>query len=351
MTVISLNAGNLWTEEYLNKVIELNNEYGDSVRVTSLFGSISGLTPTARAADRLPYLEWRAIDRFVDNATKNGIAVRYTLNQSCIGALQDFQNDWEKKLKDDIKELHLVGVHEWTVTSPLLVELLRELFPSDFIEVSTIYEVAHPQEAQHLMSLGAEAVNLSTSINRKPSSIKHVMDTGIGVSILANEACLFRCPWRRECYNLSSHNSERSEELFGNYPFADCNNYRMNNPVEWIKARMVLPSWMRTYQQEFGINNFKVAFRTHPYETAIPILEYYMKQEDPLNLLNLWPTVAHLGHTKEPESMHFISTKLHTPSLLSMFLELGEMCDSKLCGETCKVCHEITEQALVVKAQ
>lgn len=345
--MILLNCGNLWTQQYLSKVIELNEQYGKKVLVKSLFGSIAKLTPTARSADRIPYLEWAQIDNFVRRALQYDISIRYTLNTSCIGSLQDFDFTWRhKKLQEDIQELHNIGVHEWTITSPLLIGLIRGMFPQDFIEVSTIYEMTSPQEAAHLMRLGANAVNISTSINRKPSAISHITKTGIMVSVLANEACLFRCPWRRECYNLSSHDSMRSDELFGSYPFAHCNNYRIDNPVEWVKSRMILPSWMAVYQQEFGINWFKIAYRTHPYEVAIPILEYYMKQQDPPNLLDLWPTIAHLGHTGEPKNIHFIPTNTFTHAMLRCFFEAGEKCDGEICGQTCKMCYRMTEQII-----
>ena len=345
--MISLNVGNLWSSTYLDKVIELNKQYGDTVRVDSLFGSIAGLTPTARAADRIPYRDWNFLDHYIDKARKNNIKIRYTLNTSCLGSIQTFKHDWDSKLKADIQELHSIGVNEWTVTSALLIQLLREMFPSDFIEVSTIYEMTSPLEADHLMRLGANGVNLSTSINRRPSAIEHIMKTGIRVSVLANEACLFGCPWRRECYNLSSHDSQRSEELFGNYPFAYCNNYRMENPVEWVKSRMVLPSWMSLYQEKFGIKCFKVAYRTHPYDVAIPILEYYMSQHDPTNLLDLWPTIAKLGGTEEPRDSCFISTAV-VKDELSALLSAGEHCGSKTCGvygNGCRVCHKLYDRA------
>ncbi|GAH47887.1 unnamed protein product, partial [marine sediment metagenome] len=248
MTIL-LNAGNIWTDEYLDKVIELNEQHSD-IKVASLFGSISKLTPTARSSDRIPYRDWGFMDRYIDRAQKNDIAIRYTLNQSCIGSIQDFKESWDAKLKEDLVELHNMGVHEWIITSPLLMQLMRSMFPSDFLEVSTIAEVATAEEACRWMSLGANGVNISGSINRDFLKMKEIADTGIVVSILANEACLFRCPWRRECYNLSSHDSLRSEELFGFYPFRNCNEVRLAHPEEWIKSRMVLPQHMKTYQKQ-----------------------------------------------------------------------------------------------------
>jgi len=309
--MILLNAGNLWTDEYLDKVIELNNQHSD-IKVASLFGSISKLTPTARSADRIPYRDWAFVDRYIDRAQQNDIAIRYTLNQSCIGSIQDFKESWDAKLKDDLTELHNMGVHEWIITSPLLMQLMRNMFPDDFLEVSTIAEVSTAEEAQRWLDLGANGVNISTSINRDFLKMREIADTDIKVSILANEACLFRCPWRRECYNLSSHDSLRSEELFGFYPFRQCNEVRLAHPEEWIKSRMVLPQWMKVYQDKLAVSWFKVAYRTHPYEVAIPMLEavavVFVMSKSPVRRV---ATVRNCTRKLSAKCQEFISTMRH----------------------------------------
>ena len=339
--MIKLNVGNLWTDKFLDKVIELNEKHGAETKVESMFGSISGLTPTARSMDRIPYLGTSEIARYVKRARANEIDIRYTLNASCIGSLQDFKMQWELSLKDIVLHLHDIGVHTWVVTSPLLMMLMRETLPNDFLEISTICEISNRQEAERWKELGAGGVNLSTAINRKPSAIKEVVASGLVVSILANEACLYKCPWRRECYNLSSHDSKRADDLFANYPFGYCNSLRLQFPVEWVKSRMVLRSWMVIYREEYNVEWFKVSFRTHPYEVAVPILEYYMKQEDPANLLDLWPTIAHLGHTAEPKDLQFIDAKRFTPGVLDRLVTAGELCEKQECGVTCSVCHNL----------
>lgn len=345
--MIHLNAGNLWTKEYLRSVIKLNEEH-DDIKVKSLFGSIAKLTPTARSADRLPYLDWAAIAWYIENADKHDIAIRYTLNQSCIDSIQEFKRNWDGKLKEDVIELHSIGVHEWTITSPLLVELLHDLFPMDFIEVSTIAECATPEDAQRWMKLGASGVNVATSINRDIGMINLIRQTGITVSLLANEACLFRCPWRRECYNLSSHDSQRSEELFGFYPFSRCNEVRMAKPVEWLRSRMILPQWMGFYESGSDPSWFKIAYRTHPIEVALPILEVYMAQYHGGNLLDLWPTIARLGDTEEPKDRTYISCKeMDKAHFFTYFAANASMCATLDCG-SCGYCESILDKTLIV---
>lgn len=346
MVAVELNAGNLFNNDYLDTVIEWNKEFRDAAQVTSLFGSISKLTPTARASDRLPYMEWSVLDKYIDKTRLAGIHTRYTLNTSCLGSLQDFKGVWEYKLKKDCQELHNIGVDQWTVTSSLLVGLLRSMFPTDMIEVSTICEVATPEDVVRWKALGASAVCISTSVNRDFGILKSMSKIpDIELSLLSNEACLFRCPYRRDCYNSSSHDSQRSEELFQFFPFRNCNEVRMAHPEEWIKSGLILPQWMSIYKEYTGISNFKIAYRTHPIEVALPILHTYMEQHFTGNLCDLWPTISHLGSTPEPREVTNISCeKLDKLGFIEHFITFSDACRETSCDE-CKYCSGIYELA------
>ncbi len=338
--MIHLNVGNLWDNEYLSAVIDWNAEFHGKTRVASLFGSISGLTPTARSMDRIPNRDMTFVAEYVERAQLNGIAIRYTLNHSCIGSTQYFEHYWFNELQDTLMVLHNIGISQWTITSPLLIELVRSMFHSDFIEVSTITEVSTPGDALRWHKLGATGVNVSTSINRDFDTLQRIQETGITVAILANEACLYQCPWRRECYNLSSHDSERSEQLFGFYPFRRCQNIRLENPEEWLRARLILPQWMQFYKDKTGIDNFKIAYRTHPIEVALPMLRSYMEQQFDGNLLDMWPTISHLGSTVEPKDVTNISCeRLDELGFIEHFARNRAPCSHHECGVSCTYCH------------
>lgn len=342
--MIELNAGNLWSSVYLDKVIELNKSH-DKVQVTSIFGSVARLTPTARSADRLPSIDIDVVPEYCKRAEDNGIAIRYTLNQSCIGAMQDFYQEWKEHLMYTLGWLHnKCGVHEWTVCSPLLVERLSTMFPDDFVEVSTISEVATPTDALRWKALGAKGVNLSTSINRNFDIISKIKEIFPATSILTNEACLYECPWRAECYNLSSHNSLRTTELFDHYPFSRCNKLRISHPEEWLKSRMIAPQWIPEYVERTGVTKYKIAYRTHPIEVAIPILEKYMDLSHEGNFLDLWPTIAALGATGDPRNMTYISTKRLDEARFMKHWEKTDPCNKVVCGTECKYCMEIYSQ-------
>ena len=347
--MIRLNSGNLWTDRWLNKVIELNASHPD-IKVVSMFGSIGGLTPTARSIDRLPTLGWPTIEDYICRAKENNINCRYTLNQSVIGPLQKFKPYWEDELRGILIRLHKAGITEWTVTSPLLISLLRYIFPDDFIEVSTIAEIICPQDVEAYADLGANGIDVSTSINRDFVMLGDIMQVAdrknITVELLANEACLYRCPFRRECYNLSSENSVRGDEFFESYPFGWCSTIRQNNPAEWLKSRMILPQWMKTYKEELGIDFFKLAFRTHPYELALPILEAYMSQEFKGNYCDLWPTISKLA-SKKDTALNISCTKLDDTDFFETTMNMGSHCLHRNCGVQCTYCQSIFDKCVI----
>lgn len=345
---ISLNVGNLWTHSFLDKVIAWNREFEGKVRVDSLYGSVSGLTPTARSMDRIPHLTWDQAEAFVHKVRSHGIAIRYTLNASCIGPMQYFEPNWRTNLEGVVRMLDSIGVKEWTVTSPLILELLKDLFPTSFVEVSTIAEVATPEAAERWEAIGADAVNVSIHINRDFRTLGHI-NKALPVTVLANEACLYRCPWRQDCYNLSSHDSIRSVEHFNYYPFRRCNELRIKNPVEWLRARLVLPQWMKVYQELTGVNRFKITGRTHPESIVLPILRAYMEQYWGDNLCDLWPTIAHLGETREPKATTYISCSgLDVLKFLGHWSKWpmdGDPCVGMACGADCSYCARILGHA------
>ena len=108
---------------------------------------------------------------------------------------------------------------------------------------------------------------------------------------------------------------------------------------------MVLPQWMKIYQKETRVNWYKIAYRTHPYETAIPILEAYMKQMHKGNYLDLWPTISHLGKTEEPKDKQYISCEeLDKWKFIDKFASDSIHCNEDRCGDSCTYCDAVIKR-------
>jgi len=346
---IELNVGNLWTTEFLNYIIDANKRYAPSTAVTSLYGSIPKYTASARSADRLPDRDDEFLEDYIQRARENNIHIRWTLNQSCLGSSNEFYDHWYKHMRPIVLKLTSMGVDQWTIASPLIMELMRDLLPEALLEVSTIAEVNSVLELDRWVSIGANGVNLSIMANRDFKLLENIADfcysKNIDITLLANEFCLYKCPWRTECYNLSSHNSQRSGELFDYYPFSRCNNVRLRNPVEWVRARFILPQWMGEYSCCVGINKFKITGRTASFSAVQPIIEAYMKQEYKGNLLGLWPTISPLGNTAEPADSIYIDVETFDKyRFLEHFMIDYLSCSVQDCSG-CRICETFTRRA------
>jgi len=350
MQKISLNVGNTWDWKFLNELIRLNKEVSpiSNIYVTSIYGSLSWLTASARSSDRLPLFPFKertdeenGLHAYINKAQSNGIAIRYTLNQSCIGSMSEFSETW-KTLKQAVHHLHdNLCIRQFTVTSPLITELLVQEFADVFIEVSTICEVDDPEKLRRWMKLGALGVCLKLDANRDGIKLEEMSKAckkyNMRLELLANEFCIFRCPFRQECYNLSSHNSSRGP--FNHYPYGHCQNMRIKSIDEWVRARFILPQWMRQYSERFGITEFKITGRTHPTEAVLPVIQAYVQGDFQGNLLDLWPPVAKLGATLDQRETVYLDTKIIEESLDHFLWDCASNCG------TCNYCERLCQMS------
>ncbi|KKL73689.1 hypothetical protein LCGC14_2072400 [marine sediment metagenome] len=107
-----------------------------------------------------------------------------------------------------------------------------------------------------------------------------------------------------------------------------------------------IPEFLALLQAALDVDWFKVAFRTHPYERAVPILEMYMNQAHNGNLLDLWPTIKHLGDTDEPQEKQYISMEvLDKENFFSRSISAGNDCASLQCGIDCTLCNTVLKKA------
>jgi len=342
MEKIKINLGATWDVEQLIKINELNALHENAV-VTEVYGSI-GSYPTARSFDRLPAWDNKRFGAYMETALRLGISVKWTMNQSCLGNLESLDEIMYKTIVD-----HMVayGQHKYIVAVPLMLQIIKENDADAEIEVSTISRVTTLCELESWLLYGANAICWDVMENRNIPLLKQAAKLchtyGATLEVIANEFCLYGCIHRNTCYNLSSHNSGRKR--FGGYPFSDCISDRVADPVEWVKARFILPSWTRQYM-DFGVDKFKITGRTHPTQDVLRVLSYYMDEKDPEDLLSLWHHIEKLVDGTEQHPVIYTEV-LKRESMLDHFIQKGSACRSMPCknGNGCTYCQSLYELA------
>ncbi len=341
---LTLTVGNTWDNEFLDEVILLNKTSPHGIMVTELFGSLPFVTPTARSFDRLPSRDMDFLAKYVQKAHANNITIQWTLNQNCVGAVDQFS--WPD-LRKRITGLVELGIDHFIISHPLIMELIHNDFSLLHLEVSTIAAIESVEQLSAWHGLGANAVCGKHEINRNFKLLRVLTSAAHKLSmtykVLATEACLHGpCIWRTSCYLASSHNSHRGP--FDSWPFGRCEAARITDPVNWVKSPVILPQWMQTYM-DFGVDSFKITGRTLPSSTTLAILKHYVEGEWGGNLLELVPGYSHLVTNPTNPAYPYISCRrLDEVGLLDHFVADGHRCPLRSCSQ-CRVCQKAYEYA------
>jgi len=335
-----------FSSEFVDEVAVLNKKY-PKMPVTELYGSLRGLGSTARAQDRVPDKTLTDLEYLVQKMSKVGITLKWTLNFSCFGGMQDL--DWQR-YQALVTSLWQIGVRKFIVSLPIIAHLVRVALPEARIEVSTISRVTSLSALRDWFDLGAEGICWDVMENRNFELLNEACRIarfyGKYIEVLVNEFCTYQCIMRNHCYCLSSHNSSR--DTYGGYPFSWCIGARAAEPWKWIQARFVLPEHLPEYEA-LGVQRFKISGRTWPRKKVLPIIEHYMKGESPENLLELWPHINPLvDDPTKPEQDLVIPTKLlKRPEFLEHFRHTD--CTTQ-CQKECHYCNHMFSRSTQAKA-
>jgi hypothetical protein len=282
---------------------ELNSKYGDrSWRITELYGSLPSVNPigTARPGFRLQDGDRDFLRSYVKDALELGMGLNYTINTSSVDPR--VLKERESEIAEFLEYLSEIGVVRVTVAHPLVAQLVYSLAPSLPIELSTILQIRHPRQLELLKARcpSIQKICLDVFANRDREKLVEFYEIGhkldLALEVIVNEFCIYECPDRNPCYDLHALDLTKDEtKLFGRYPMGNCIRERIMSPIEWLWARFILPQWVRTYYEKFGITSFKITGRTHPTAYILRTVEAYMSGSFTGNLLELWADVENIG--------------------------------------------------------
>ena len=347
--MIHVSVGNTFDYKLLDGLSELSNP---AMKVTELFGSIKGISPTCRSEDRIPYRSFPDLEEYVKRAASLGMDLTWTLNANCLGKIEDFERQWNDSLVPTLGRLWEYGVHRFIIAHPLMMKLVRAFFPEAYLEVSTVAEVDSVDKILFWRDLGANAICGKHSLNREftilEPFIKECKSLGMAYRFIVNELCIKECPYRTSCYLASSHNSER--KVFGGWPFSDCSDLRKKNPYLWVSAPFILPQWLPFYVEKFGPDlSIKIVGRTSSTENVLRVTNWYFDGYYGGNLLDIWPGVEHLVG-REPVKEIISCARLDEKGFFQYFLNRGRPCSVLECGKYCTHCLDAYERAREKKA-
>jgi collagenase-like PrtC family protease len=272
--------------ETLSELFRLK-EHGAN-RITEVY--LSGpqeFAGSGRLAAETSVKEFLAVVERIHGA---GLRADLVLNSTCEGT------EWYSRKSVDrllgfialAHEEH--GVETVTLANPLYLSEIRKRFPGLEICASVLANIDCVQRAVIYREAGADVITPDADINRDLPLLKEIKDaTGARIKLLANEGCLYKCPFRQFHFNAKSHASKEIGGDETDVSFADFfgagTNVMDNDLSQLLKSPWIRPEDLRAYG---GITDyFKLVCRSQKMSFVTRAARAYLEEAYEGDLLDL----------------------------------------------------------------
>ena len=255
-----------------------------------LYGVLpSSMIGSGGSGPDIAYMARDQVYEYIEQAHGAGLQFDYLLNAPSMGNMEWDENT-HRDLLEHLKWISSLGVDSVTVTIPYLIELIKRQFPDLKVRVSTIAHVDNVARAKSFESLGADSITLDFHVNRDfkvLEAIRKAVDCEL--SILANNLCLYQCPYEYYHHDSMGHASQSYNTLNGcyvDYCVLRCTLDRLCDISQIIKCRWIRPEDTHVYE-ELGIDVIKISGRSMPTERIINAATAYSSRHCEGNLYDI----------------------------------------------------------------
>lgn len=255
----------------------------------------------------LPDIGKKKLENYVKRVHREGIEFNYLLNSSSMNNVE-FTTEGQREMRRLLDWLSEIEVDTITVANLFFLRLIKQRYPHFGVRVSSHRETDNPRKARFWEDNGADCIVISeTTIHREFEVLEGIRDAvKVDLSLIVNNWC------RQDCAIASNHavllsNASRGDKQ--NFPLdycsVYCNAYRLEEPVNYIRANWIRPEDIARYKA-MGYSNFKIVERNTPTELlALRVRAYNAGRYDG-NLLDLVQNYAYPRSVfKEQDSAYF----------------------------------------------
>lgn len=357
--------------EFISKLLQ-----SDKKEVCSLYGKLAAdFVGGGRPSFILPSVGKKKLQEHIERVHKNGLEFDYLLNSVCLGN-REFTISGQKRIRSLLDWLVKIKVDAVTVALPYLASLIRRKYPQLKVYVSVRANVDSLLKAKYWQDLGADLIILhSILLNRDFKSLEKIRKyIKCKLALIANDACVYRCPINCYHYALTSHASQEdacSKGYWIDYCVLVCKQLRLEEPVNIIRAIWIRPEDVH-YYEDIGIDYLKLSGRSMDGDFILRTVNAYSARYQGGNLADILPLYnkrfARKGIKKHIHSIRYLfkpfavnvfrihkffhndPLRIHIDNrALDGFLEffVHGNCKRGLCEE-CGYCKEITEKAVTL---
>lgn len=351
---VSYSLGCNFDPALISAVAEMNASTRGG-RVDEFYGSTrADASLSARPTYRLPPVTRQELSTYLGACREAGILFNYTLNTPRLGSKREVSAR-RGDIKETIKTLLGIGVDRFTVASPLMAELVREVSEDIPLEVSTIAHIDTVTQIKfwhdrYIISAVCGSILKNRNIRFLMNAAAYCQKTGLTYRAIVNEFCGVgspssygtHCIYRDSCYLCHAENvTPEDDALLNYYPMERCISAR-KEPATWLKMPFIRPEDTQQYAR-IGIDAFKITGRTGSTEFLLQVAAAYMKRHWDGNLLLLWKNLETIVPEISEEDFRPCAKIPNTALngfMTPWFRDPDKDCANEVCGETCRYCDD-----------
>lgn len=243
----------------------------------------------------LPEVDRPALARYVKKAHEAGIAFNYLFNASAMGNVE-FTREGQRAMEELLEWLDGIGVDSVTVANAFFLRLVKKRQPRLKVRVSSHRYTDNARKVRFWVDNGADYIVVSeVNIHREFSVLRSMQEAaqGVELQLIVNNWCRQDCAIAgNHAVGLSAASQRGSKGFPLDYCFLVCNELRLREPVNYLRANWIRPEDLHLYE-ELGYHNFKIVERNTPTPILLERVKAYAGRRYDGNLLDLVQNYAY----------------------------------------------------------
>jgi collagenase-like PrtC family protease len=260
--------------------------------VYEVYGKVSkDFAGGGRPSFYLPQVDRPRVERFVDKVHRRGIEFNYLLNAFCMGNAE-LTREGQREIRKTLDWVSEIGCDSVTVGNILLLQTIKRCYPQLKVRISAHRFTDSVRKARFWEDHGADCIVLNeTAFAREFGALRAIREAvSCDLSLIVNNSCRQDCAIAGTHAACMSHGSQHHKGHKANLPLdyhmLFCLDYRLREPVNYVRANWIRPEDLHHYEA-MGFDNFKIVERNTPTPELLKRVRAYASRRFEGNFLEL----------------------------------------------------------------
>jgi collagenase-like PrtC family protease len=260
--------------------------------VYEVYGKVSAdYAGGGRPSFYLPKVDRPMVERFVAKVHGMGIQFNYLLNASCMGN-REYTREGQREIRKALDWVSECGADSVTVGQIYMLQMIKKSYPKLKVRISAHRFTDSVRKARFWEDHGADCIVLNeVAFAREFGALRAIREAvKCDLSLIVNNSCRTDCAIAGTHATSLGHGSQLAKGGRGplplDYHMLFCLDYRLREPVNYVRANWIRPEDLHHYEA-MGFDNFKIVERNTPTPVLLKRVRAYAERRYEGNFFDL----------------------------------------------------------------